>query len=79
MLHMLLCCVLMLYLGLLCADGACAPFVLQRAWRACLQKRASRALAMMVLRAKVSAECHLDVHLCMGLTQYLNTSNWLDC
>lgn len=29
------------------------PAVLQRAWRACLNKRASRALAMMVLRAKV--------------------------
>lgn len=37
----------------LCVSNVHVPCVRQRAWRACLQKRASRALAMMVLRAKV--------------------------
>lgn len=35
----------------------CVVCVVQRAWRAFLNKRASRALAMMVLRAKVGFHC----------------------
>jgi hypothetical protein len=35
----------------------CVVCAVQRAWRAFLNKRASRALAMMVLRAKVGFHC----------------------